>query len=422
VSGVTGPRHNSDVRPKSRTALRRRPVYLPGLHADEGERQRQRGARPTEVADLLAQAERNARQAPRKHHLVAGSYLARWEVAGKIRVTETSSRHTYAQAASQAARETDFYRIESPDIDPVEVPPLLFETLLSRIEGEASQAIDYLVRNGEPGLSGDDRVWLSAYLAFQITRGRAFRAEQDAAADMLFKLTTQATEASARHMLEVADIEPTPEAIATTLDMLENLQAGRLVVREQTAAIIGRGAELAEFLTPQLLYRRWLVYWASHVPFVTCDEPVVILEGPDADRRRRGGVGTADVVVFPLSPEAVLAMFHPDDDPDDVALYPQLDSRETADLNLEIAANSHRWLFERSDRTATLGMSLPPLPPATAQEGPLELVGEPNARLFNQYRPSRWYWSKEPPQLPVFRWWNQTTVLGQVGRRLLPDW
>jgi hypothetical protein len=34
----------------------------------------------------------------------------------------------------KAATETDYYRIESPDLDPEEIPPLLFEVTFSRVE------------------------------------------------------------------------------------------------------------------------------------------------------------------------------------------------------------------------------------------------------------------------------------------------
>ena len=40
--------------------------------------------------------------------------------------------------------------------------------------------------------------------------------------------------------------------------------------------------EMAMQLSPQLLARDWVVYWTDLSSFVTCDEPVVILNGPDS--------------------------------------------------------------------------------------------------------------------------------------------
>lgn len=103
------------------------------------------GDLPPEFVRLMEQARRNEYSGPKKHHLVPSSYLRRWEVAGKLRVTDVEAKRSHTTAAAKAARETDFYRLEADGLDPELVPPLLFETLLSQVEGWGKRIIDELV-------------------------------------------------------------------------------------------------------------------------------------------------------------------------------------------------------------------------------------------------------------------------------------
>ena len=47
------------------------------------------------VAAMFERARNNEKSAPRKHHVIPASYLARWERDARIRVTETDSKRTY---------------------------------------------------------------------------------------------------------------------------------------------------------------------------------------------------------------------------------------------------------------------------------------------------------------------------------------
>jgi hypothetical protein len=139
---------------------------------------------------------------------------------------------------------------------------------------------------------------------------------------------------------------------------------------------------------------------------VTCDEPVIPLGGPGFPRSERAGYINAGVVAFPLSPSAVLLMFHPGVSP---AGPPELDHAETAELNREIVAASARWSFERSSRKATLGFRVPPAPsPAFVHEGPLPQAKGAKGDLYRNYKPTRWFEPEAPPW-PVLRWWADVT-------------
>ena len=88
----------------------------------------------------------------------------------------------------RAARETDFYSLESPDLDPYQVPPLLFETLLSKVQAWGKEFIDAAV--ADPGFVIDDelRARFSRYMGFQYVRGRSARWFAEAAANDLIKI------------------------------------------------------------------------------------------------------------------------------------------------------------------------------------------------------------------------------------------
>ncbi len=100
----------------------------------------------SELSELVQQAISNEGAAPRKHHLIPAFYLRCWEAEGLLRVTDVDQRHSYLTSAANAARETDFFSLESHDLDPNEVPPLLAETALSRLEADAAEALFVRVR------------------------------------------------------------------------------------------------------------------------------------------------------------------------------------------------------------------------------------------------------------------------------------
>src|ERR1700688_2673718 len=87
-----------------------------------------------ELEALFKESRSNVRT--RKHHLVPASYLRRWTRDGQLNVTDLpESKKTYSSSAETAARVTDFYAIRDEQIDEDELPPMLMETMLAKIEG-----------------------------------------------------------------------------------------------------------------------------------------------------------------------------------------------------------------------------------------------------------------------------------------------
>jgi hypothetical protein len=174
-------------------------------------------------------------------------------------------------------------------------------------------------------------------------------------------------------------------------------------VTPQKASIIGLSGEIATVIGEHLIGRRWALYRAP-LPLVTSDEPVVVVGGPGMSRREQVGIVAAGVVMFPLAPDTLLAMFHPLLDFDMDALCPELTFTEVTECNREIAANSTRWIFEHPGTHYAESLTLPIRPPSSRIE--VFANNENRSRLLRSYRNARWAFVEDPPPWPVARWWR----------------
>ncbi|GAA2376073.1 hypothetical protein GCM10010404_34870 [Nonomuraea africana] len=321
-----------------------------------------------------------------------------------MRVTVVDDPRSYLSSPEGAARETDFYRIEHPDVNADEVPPLLFETILSQVEDNAKNAIDDLIKYRDARTLDPERfaffVW---HLALSITRGKAFRAEQQELLTDLYRLQySRVTDDGIRARLLDHGVDPTPETVAIHREFLDDLQAGHVRAEKPIASVIASSGQMAEVIGERLFQRSWAVYETPPI-LVTCDEPVIILGGPGSPRGERAGVESAGVVMYPLSPSDLLVLFHPDLRP-----YgpPVLDYVETAEVNREIIAGASRWAFERPSRKITQGLRVPPAPERPfMREGPLPQIEGAEGELYRSFKPTRWRDETLAPEWPVARWW-----------------
>jgi len=374
------------------------------------------------VAALFEAARRNEKSAPRKHHLIPASYLRRWAVDDLIRVTETDSHKTYLTSPEKAARETDFYRITADDLDPEEMPPLLFETMLSQVEGDAKRCIDLLLAGGPRALDMKDSIAFATFLAFQVTRGRAFRARLLDGMNRVLFLTFQnltdagiAQKVRERHGGE----EPSAEEVANVRSFIEDWRAGKWRVGPQQAAAIAQAGEDAQKMAFYFLGRPWKVY-ESRLPLVTCDEPVVPIHGPRGRPRAEAGVGAAGVIVLPLDPQHLLAMFHPKLVVSEDGLEPSLLPNEADEINLFVAAHSHFWMFEQPNLTRTTTLFVPPLPDEQIVMPTVARRTGPESGRIEELRhvssPNRWSKGFGNPTPPVERWWTFARQPGDHDR------
>ncbi len=152
-----------------------------------------------------------------------------------------------------------------------------------------------------------------------------------------------------------------------------------------------------------LFDREWRIYDAP-VDLITCDEPVVVVAGPPASRRLSGGLANAGVLLFPLSPRVLLAMFHEDVELTPVLEHPYLSIEEVGQVNLEVASNAHRWMIERPPGTHARTLPLP-IPVNRFKMDVFDLDDESGKKVLRTRRGSRWALAGTLPAWPVARWW-----------------
>jgi len=368
------------------------------------------------VEDAVAAVFASARTAKaRRHHLVPRSYLERWAVDGYVRATATDRRrHTFTTQPVNTAVESGYYSLQSDDLDPDAIPPMLMETILSRIEEPSKRIIGVLIEHGPAALRPEDAITFAMFVAFQLTRGRAVRAQIDEMANngQLLLWGSLTDEGIREHLREMGS-DARSEAVAGIRAFIDDWRAGHVKVRMQKPALVSYAAEAALEMVMPLLARPFRVY-RSQAPLITCDEPVVPVPTPGHDLKRLAGIATAGVIIFPLDPHHLLAMFHPDLELDEHALWPELLPSETDELNMFIAAHSDRWLFEMARHTRTTTLPVPPLPSEllTMRTLAVENTDDGQRELINFCAPTRWRSASRQPGPPVGRWWRLADAPG----------
>jgi hypothetical protein len=360
------------------------------------------------LRELIDEARRSgeSRSAARRHHIVPAFYLKHWADGGKIRVTNIDEAKSWVTTPKNAALETDFYRVESPDLDPQEVPPLLFETALSKFEQWGAEFITAAIDDPDkPGREDEMRVRFSLYMAMQYVRGRHFRAVARASATDFLKLKYgELTDKGVRYVLQEKGLEPSQENIAKVRRFADDLNSGDLTLGPDKASLIGISGRMVDKIGVYLFDRGWHIYQVPRI-LLTCDEPLVPIPGPPHSRTERGGLADAGVVLFPLTPSLLLAMF------DGVHAQPQkpygLNYGDIADINREIACAAYTYAFERPNRNVAAALKLPKAaePISRAVAAPDDGAAE-GRFLIRRHRPNRWAGTTPSPPWPVERWFS----------------
>lgn len=375
---------------------------------------------PKEIRTLVRDLA-NQDTPPKQHHLVPSSYLEAWQDPDVLRVSVLDEKRSFVTSAKKAAREAQFYRVESPDLDPDLMPPLLVEALLGQVEG-AARPIQEKLRSEPGSVTPDEKFAFTQFLAFQATRGVATRRQLEYLSNEYYRLTYgELDDESIRSHLTEMGIAATADSVAESRDFIDGLNDGSITVRPQQATLVAEALSHAEVLAEHLFNRVWVVYQTANV-LLTTDEPVLPLDGPGSDRRQRGGVASAGVVCMPLSPNRLLVMVRPDlatihcSGVGPIAQWSTqpLDVVETTEVNRELLAHAYRWSFERPSKQISLGLQIP----AEAQRyrieqfGPAVEVGDETQALIRFFSPNRWYSADLVPPWPVDRWWPHAATMG----------
>lgn len=353
------------------------------------------------VEQLVQQARNlDGSSAPRKHHVVPASYLERWAIDGQICATDIGTGRSFLIAPRKAARETDFYRVESEDLDRELVSPLLFEKMLSDIEDAAVPAFDAAISMDPERFSQPAAVSLASFVAFQLARGHRSRSRMQQLVNSTFvEMYRGVTEEGMRAHLGG---EPSAEELASAMEFVDGLRGGEYFVAEQQAVVVSRIGEMAAQCFPHLLERDWHVI-STAAELVLTDEPVLLLGGPGWPRGQQPGLNTARIIAMPLSPRRLLVLTSLDL-LDGGQFDAELSATETEELNLELLANAHRWQFATRQRRGRLP-NLPPPVPASVVEHGIEIAHQPGGELLHWFSPNRWLYAPATPW-PVQRWWD----------------
>ena len=178
--------------------------------------------------------------------------------------------------------------------------PDAMETLLGVIETTAAPAIERLVVDGPPSMSNLDRSHISLFLAFQITRGRAFRRSIDESARAFVRASIESDPkrwAARRRKAERRDgIAPADDPLRYVLDELDS-------VKLNEDPKLGLMATLADQTAPLLFGAAWCVREFDAPDVLISDEPVALWARPSRDLDDDPlGVSTADAIFCPIGP------------------------------------------------------------------------------------------------------------------------
>ncbi|MGO4230962.1 DUF4238 domain-containing protein [Arthrobacter sp. YAF34] len=341
----------------------------------------------------------------RKHHVVPNSYIGRWSgPGGMIQITDMLLGQTRPVSPLNAARITDYYRVESPELDAHEFPPALVETLLGTIEGKAVPALDALIQKGADGLTDMERLHIAQFMGFQYVRGQRSRNLVKTAAESYVRLLHEdLSPDGVRDLLARNGQEPSQEDLDAFATYQTMLREGKITVSPQPAALVGMPLGLAENVGQMLYEKTWALFRTRPI-LMTSDEPVISIGGPGRDRQIEAGLGTAPVVIFPVAPDALLVMFTEAPEPRKLQ---ELTLIELAELNREIAASASRWVIDQKGRKAAQAFDIPPSPNSSLdlREYPGTNV-EAQGDIIRTTRPNRWAQTTTPPDWPVLRWFN----------------
>jgi hypothetical protein len=134
----------------------------------------------------------------------------------------------------------------------------------------------------------DDRAILATFLALQRTRTPTHRQIVDEIREIMIGAVNNAGSAGAATPVEIDHVDPKTVHIQSMLD-----------IEQHAPYYFGRSWRLVQFSRKRLL---------------TCDSPVSLLPHPDAPADAPLGIGTAWVILFPMSPTVGLMMLTPNSD------------------------------------------------------------------------------------------------------------
>lgn len=339
---------------------------------------------------------------PRKHHLVPRFYLQRWAQDGQLRVTDLETRASFLSSPATAGRRTDFYRFE--DGARSRGTAIDWEVFLSGMEGKIAATFRRMLDDEVPvgRLPVEEQVDLVWFIALQATRGVNFRRQlqwselQDHASNF-----ERLGDAYLRVLLIESGVDAHDDEVAAAREQLEGFIADPTKYPVPTWAKLQQAAHVAPVLVDFWKKRSFVVY-RTPPRLVTSDEPVTMLHAHLGDPGEASGSASAPIIVLPLAPDAVLAMFA-EGFPIRLPSSTELSVEDTLDLNQAVLGNAYAYGFEQPRSRLAGRLFVPPRPAA----GYRRVIGEgPDGEELHEMRLARrWDGQSGAPVRPVAGWW-----------------
>lgn len=340
-------------------------------------------------------------QEPRRHHIVPRFYLERWAENSRVRVTDLDAHKSHTVDPKNAIVEIDFYRVPAGSTQG-SASPVVWEAWLSQIEGDTKRVFDKIDSGGSASLDDEDLGALSIFIGVQFTRGRWARYQARWMASVgVYRAYEMYRPGAIAARLEAAGENPTAERVAEVEAFFENVLADPWQMRLSASEEMANAQRSAVGLAEALVGRRLVVYEIER-SIITCDEPVVSLwEHMGADHNRDGGFVGTPVIVLPLDPHHVAALFR-ENMPIVRDNRVPLEWRDALDLNRAIAGNTFRQTVSEPSNPISSKLFIPEV------KEPVEMVnhrGPNNTELLQWKVVRRWSGEVDAPVQPVKSWW-----------------
>lgn len=276
---------------------------------------------------------------PRRHHYVPQWYLDRFtDSRGFLQVYDTHANTWRTQRPNKVMRINDYYR---QSWAPEGTDPVGLERFLgAELEPLGQQAIDKALL-GKGALDAVESAALLTYIEFQWMR-----------------VPRQAQRIKAR--LHAFVLEHAPQ------DIRDAVASGRLRIHIEDFVRFDFFRKAMSTLSPYFMAMSWAVIESDgEMPFITTDSPVHFFNAAVPPPAEPGLAQAGTDVVFPLTPERLLVMRHPDYDsgrlealdtitdlPDDVHIRVsrgrQMNREQVIRMNYVMLMLSHRTVVSSS--------------------------------------------------------------------------
>ncbi|WP_432104129.1 DUF4238 domain-containing protein [Streptomyces sp. bgisy091] len=247
--------------------------------------------------------------APKLHHYVPQSYLARFGRGDMVRVRRRCPPKTHLANVKNVAAETGFYTITNEN----GVPSTAIEHELSGLEGQGLTALRRIDEMGVPPTVGtDDRELLCLYMAVQMVRtprkrtalrfGRDVTAYADGRQVDQALMTEYLTRKHLGHPPRAAEVQGAWDYYHGTRAM----NGGNDSTRNEAVTV---PLSTVEACIPQYRARHWRLEISRKPAFLTSDAPLVLWRPETPSDAYQGfGLEGAQEIRFPVSPTAQLVL------------------------------------------------------------------------------------------------------------------